>query len=263
MLALQVSPTSPSVLPAHQGLALRPRLVCLAVLLKFFVHRMRLYGGWASLESVAPLHEQPEPTPPGMTFETDRMTAQDNCKRDAESYRGEFELQRQHYAALLQVLKLKPEQRSPELGGLVSFLAHVSKSYPAELQDYPMQLSDVLETHGATMQPQLRGQMVQALILMRRRGIVSSQALLPLCFRLFECHDKALRATLHGFIIADVRSFNAGGRNDRLNRSIQNYLYKLIEVRGKRWATYRSRAAVCKTLCVTQHLALLVSTAAR
>lgn len=177
---------------------------------------------------------------------TDRVSVQDNCKRDAESYRGEFELQRQHYAALLQVLELKPEQRSPELGGLVSFLAHVSRSYPTELAEYPAQLCGVLEKHGLVLQPQLRGQMVQALILLRRRGAVTSQTLLPLCFRLFECHDKALRSTLHGFIIADVRSFNAGGRNDRLNRSIQNYLYKLIEVRA-------ARCRPGRRLCATPH----------
>ena len=163
-----------------------------------------------------------------------RRRLQNHCKRDAESYWAEFELQRKHYEALLDLFSLKPDQRSPELARLILFLAHVSKCYPEDLKSFPQQLMALLDTHGPSLQPQLRMQIVQALILLRHKGVVSPEELLPLGFRLFQCHDKHLKALLHSFIIADIKSFNAGGKNDRLNRSIQNYLYKLIEVRATR-----------------------------
>lgn len=155
---------------------------------------------------------------------------QGNCKTDAESYKADFMLQHQHFTALLDLFRLQPDQKSPELADLTLFLAHVAKSYPDELATFPQQLIDLLDKHGALLHPQLRTQLVQALILLRHKGLITPEALLPLCFRLFQCHDKQLKALLHGFIVADVKGFNSGGRNDRLNRSMQNYLYKLIEV---------------------------------
>lgn len=65
---------------------------------------------------------------------------------------------------------------------------------------------------------------------MHRNGLVEAEALLPLCFHLFECHDKQLRVLLQSFIVADIRNLNSCSRNDRLNRRMQSFVYKLIEV---------------------------------
>jgi protein SDA1 len=93
------------------------------------------------------------------------------------------------------------------------------------------------------MQSQLRMQLVQALILLRHKGVITPDELLPLCFRMFQCHDKNLKSLLHNFIVSDIKNFNTGGRNDRLNRSIQNYLYKLIEVRCSQHKAFTARTS--------------------
>jgi protein SDA1 len=187
---------------------------------------------------------------------------QSNCKRDPESYQHEFELQQKHYEALLELFSIKPDQSSPELSDLILFLAHVSKCYPAQLQGFPEQLIALLDKHATSLQCALRLQLVQALILLRHKGVVTPELLLPVCFRLFQCHDKHLKATLHSFIITDIKNFNAKGCNDRLNRSIQNYMYKLIEVRASSLHTAPSRprlraicgyADIAPMLCVASH----------
>lgn len=159
------------------------------------------------------------------------MLLQGSCKQDPESYRADFELQHAHYRALFDLFSLKPEQNSKELGDLVQFLAHVSTSYPEALKDFPQQLIDLLDKQSVILHPSLRAQLVQALILMRHKNYVKAQHLLPLCFRLFKCQDKQLRATLHNFIINDIKGFNTNGKNERLNRIVQNYLYTLVNVR--------------------------------
>ena len=156
---------------------------------------------------------------------------QGNCKTDPDSYRSDFELQYRHFLALFDLFSLKPNQQSKELGDLVLFLAHVCKSYPDTLQTLPRQLCDLLDAHSMTLHGALRTQIVQALILMRHKNFMPPQELLPMCFRLFKCQDKALRTMVHAFIIGDIKSVNEKGRNDRLNRIIQNYLYTLVNVR--------------------------------
>lgn len=48
----------------------------------------------------------------------------------------------------------------------------------------------------------LRLALVRALILMRNKGALSALDLLPTLFRLFRCHDKALKQLLFRHIIA-------------------------------------------------------------
>jgi hypothetical protein len=129
------------------------------------------------------------------------------------------------------MLAIKPDSKCPELSHLITFLSHVSKCYSKELKAFPDQLSRILDEHGQVLPPPLRLHMVRALILMRHKGLVEPETLLPLCFRLFECHDKQLRKLLHSFVVTDIRSLNTGSRQDRLNRRIQSFMYKLIEVR--------------------------------
>ena len=54
----------------------------------------------------------------------------------------------------------------------------------------------------------------------------------PLFFRLFRCQDKGLRQLLFRHIVADIKSANQRQRNERLNRSLQNFLYGCIAHEG-------------------------------
>lgn len=156
---------------------------------------------------------------------------QNNCKRDPESYRSEFSLQWTHYEAQMELFALKPDQKSPEFCDMVHFLSHVSKCYKDIIMPFSQGVYQLLDKHVDVLHPTVRMQLLQALMHMRHQGLIEAEALLALCFRLFQCHDKPLKAALHSFIVQDIKHANSKGRNDRLNKSVQNYMYKIIEVR--------------------------------
>ena len=149
-------------------------------------------------------------------------------KRDAEGYRHEFQLQYKHYEATRDIFLLQPSKNSKEFADLVMFIAQVSHCYPEECKAFWGELMDLLEKHATTLDAMLRRSLVQALILVRNRGLLTAQELLPLLFKLFRCQDKLLRKQIFNHIVADLQRSNAKHRDDKLNRKIQNFLYSIV-----------------------------------
>lgn len=114
---------------------------------------------------------------------------------------------------------------------MLHFMAHVSQCYTEIAQPFSDCVVELLDMHASILHPQLRMQLLQALMHMRHKSLLKAEPILALCFRLSSCHDKMLRATLHSYIIQDIKLANSKSRNDRLNKNIQNYLYRVIEVR--------------------------------
>lgn len=84
----------------------------------------------------------------------------------------------------------------------------------------------LLDAHHALLDPPLRQSLVKALILLRNRGQLLPTALLPLLFRLFRVPDKALRQLVFRHVTADIKNSNRKQRNERLNRAVQNFMYR-------------------------------------
>ena len=105
-------------------------------------------------------------------------------------------------------------------------LAQVCNCYPADTAGFGGELMQLLERHHAVLEPALRQSLVRALILLRNRHQLAPTALLPLLFRLFRVQDKALRQLLFRHITSDIKNSNKKQRNDRLNRAVQNFMYR-------------------------------------
>ena len=54
-------------------------------------------------------------------------------------------------------------------------------------------------------------------------------SLLSLFFTLFRCNDKPLRQLLHNHIVADIKNSNTKAKNNKLNKTLQNYMYKMLK----------------------------------
>ena len=54
-------------------------------------------------------------------------------------------------------------------------------------------------------------------------------SLLSLFFTLFRCRDKALRSMLHTHIVNDIKNANAKAKNNKLNKTLQNYMYTMLQ----------------------------------
>ncbi|KAJ1984676.1 Severe Depolymerization of Actin [Dimargaris verticillata] len=153
---------------------------------------------------------------------------QNLIKRDPLSYKEEFSQQWKHYESTLVLLRLKPEEDSKKFTELVQFLAQVCQCYPTDCAQFPDQLIELLQTQYSVLHPDLRRSIVQSLILMRNKGILDSTKTLPLFFTLFRCHDKGLRELLYRHIVGDIRTANAQHKNNRLNKSLQSFMYTML-----------------------------------
>ncbi|KAJ2744366.1 Severe Depolymerization of Actin [Coemansia sp. BCRC 34301] len=154
---------------------------------------------------------------------------QNLIKRDPHSYQEEFVQQLSHFEASLAIFELKPDEEAKDFGELINFLSQVAKCYPKKSTRFPKQLIDLLQKHYPVLNGDLRKSIVQALILLRSRGVVSNLRVMPLFFTLFRCRDKGLRKLLYTHIINDVKLANKGKhRNHRLNKALQGFMYTMI-----------------------------------
>jgi protein SDA1 len=75
----------------------------------------------------------------------------------------------------------------------------------------------------------LREKVVGSLVLLRRKEVIDSSALLNILFPiLVSTPSKTLRALLYSKIVSDLRTANSKTTNHRLNRTIQTVLFNLV-----------------------------------
>ncbi|KAI8978373.1 SDA1-domain-containing protein [Pilobolus umbonatus] len=154
---------------------------------------------------------------------------QNLIKRDAKSYEAEFLQQWRHFQSTLTIFCLKPDEESKELSELVTFMSQICQCYPDITKDFPQQLMDLLKEHCIVLHPEVRKSLVQGLILLRNKGIIDNTRLLPLFFTLFKCRDKHLRELLYNHIVNDIKNSNAKVKNNKLNKTLQSFMFTMLE----------------------------------
>jgi len=117
---------------------------------------------------------------------------QNLIKRDPSAYREEYLQQKRAYEAEARLFTLRPSRDSPRFLELVTFMSHVAACYAKEEEkegkeeekegkaeegvsvavSLPMQLMALLEESAVVMLPATRKTLVQALILLRNRGLL-------------------------------------------------------------------------------------------
>ncbi|XP_056146645.1 protein SDA1 homolog [Lampris incognitus] len=153
---------------------------------------------------------------------------QNLIKRDPQSYVEEFLQQYRHYQSNVQIFKLQPEKPNKELADLVMFLAQIGHCYLQQLSTFPQELTELLLSHHTVLEADLRMTFCKALILMRNKDLINPTGLLELFFELLRCHDKLLRKTLYTHIVADIKNINAKHKNNKVNTTLQNFMYTML-----------------------------------
>ncbi|RUS20386.1 SDA1-domain-containing protein [Endogone sp. FLAS-F59071] len=154
---------------------------------------------------------------------------QNLIKRDPTSYKDEFIQQLRHYQASLAIFKLKPDEQATEFGDLITFISQIAYCYPKETETFPQEIIDLLSDHYQDLHPDLRKCMVTALMLLRNKEVLDNTRLLPLFFTLFRCRDKSLRQLLYTHIVNDIRNANAKHKNNKLNKTLQSFMFTMLE----------------------------------
>jgi protein SDA1 len=153
---------------------------------------------------------------------------QNLIKRDPESYRDEFLTKYSYYKETLGIFQQKPTGHDENLVSVVTFLSQVAQCYTDVMADFPQDLLTLLHHQGPLLDSDMRMTFCQALMLLRRKGLVPATTVLELCFRMFRCPDKLLRKTLYSYIVQDIKRVNAKHKNARLNVTLQNFMYTML-----------------------------------
>lgn len=107
-------------------------------------------------------------------------------------------------------------------------MSHVASCYPALTSDFSKQLISTLEEHHAAMESGLRLTLIKALILLRNKNQLPATELVPLLFRMFRLRDKPLRQLVFRHVTSDIRAANRHGRDEKLNRAVQRFMYSAV-----------------------------------
>ncbi|XP_012672364.1 protein SDA1 homolog [Clupea harengus] len=153
---------------------------------------------------------------------------QNLIKRDPQSYTEEFLQQYRHYQSNVQIFKHQPDKANKELADLSMFLAQVAHCYKEQLATFPQDLTELLLSHHTVLESDLRMTFCKALILLRNKDLINPTSLLELFFELLRCHDKLLRKTLYTHIVTDIKNINAKHKNNKLNTTLQNFMYSML-----------------------------------
>jgi protein SDA1 len=154
---------------------------------------------------------------------------QNLIKRDSKSYKEEFLVQWQHFESSVAIFELAPDKESQEFAEQIMFISQVYPCYPQECKGFPKTIMNILTNHYQIMSSEIRRKMVQALILLRNRNMIPQNDVISLFFTLFKCQDKSIRSLLHTHIVADIKNANAKAKNNKLNKSLQNFMYTMIK----------------------------------
>lgn len=153
---------------------------------------------------------------------------QNLIKRDPKSYTEEFLQQYRHYQSNVQIFKHQPDKPNKDLAELVMFLAQVGHCYLEELSSFPKELAELLLNHHTVLESDLRMTFCKALIMLRNKDLIDPASLLELFFELLRCHDKLLRQTLYTHIVTDIKNINSKHKNNKLNTTLQNFMYTML-----------------------------------
>ncbi|KAM3337374.1 protein SDA1 isoform X1 [Capsicum galapagoense] len=134
---------------------------------------------------------------------------------------------------------------SKDLGDRAMFLAHVTPFYTKELEKFPNELANLLNSSARSLPSGLRVHVTQALILLINRKIVDVGETLALFMELQTLGDRVLRKLAFSHVIHSIRHMNQKHKNDKKNRALQNVLFALLQQEDEAKAK-RSLITLCE-----------------
>ncbi|TBU28964.1 SDA1-domain-containing protein [Dichomitus squalens] len=166
----------------------------------------------------------------GVLLTSNLPQLQNLIKRDPSAYKEEFLQQWNHFNSIRQIFQINPEENAQHFRELVSFVAQVAQCYPKETSDFPSQMSTLLLENYGTLSPDTRKSLVQNLVMLRNKNVITSITLLQTLFPLLpRTTSSSLRSFIRRTILSDIRTANLRVKNHKLNRAVQAMLFGMVE----------------------------------
>ncbi|KAF8644117.1 hypothetical protein AX16_008646 [Volvariella volvacea WC 439] len=168
--------------------------------------------------------------PRGVLLTANLPQLQNLIKRDSEAYREEFLQQWNHFKSVYQIFQSNPVEQPEHFREIVAFLAQVASCYPEDTKEFPSKLCSLLLTHYHALSSDLRKALIQNIVLLRNKNVISSLELLQCLFPLL---PKAASSTLQGYIrsviVTDIRTANIQTKNHKLKSAVQAMLFTMVD----------------------------------
>ncbi|KOS21841.1 Protein sda1 [Escovopsis weberi] len=166
-------------------------------------------------------------------IDADFASLQYKIRRDPKSYKDDFLRQWEQYESQREIFFTSPTSATADLvesfHNMIDLIAHVADCYPEETRTFPNDLKTIVTQNHDVLHPELREKVVASLVMLRRKDVIDSTALLTTLFPiLVSSRSKSMRETLFGKILNDMRNSNSKSINHPLNRTIQTVLYNLV-----------------------------------
>ncbi|PSS30922.1 hypothetical protein PHLCEN_2v2547 [Hermanssonia centrifuga] len=166
----------------------------------------------------------------GVLLTSNLPQLQNLIKRDPTAYKEEFLQQWNHYNSVRQIFHINPDEQAHHFRELVTFIAQVAQCYPKETAEFPSQISTLLLENYGTLSPDTRKTLVQNLVMLRNKDVISSIQLLKTLFPLLpKTTSSSLRSSIRKTILSDIRTANLRTKNHKLNRAVQAMLFGMVE----------------------------------
>ncbi|TFK42834.1 protein required for actin cytoskeleton organization and cell cycle progression [Crucibulum laeve] len=166
----------------------------------------------------------------GVLLTSNLPQLQNLIKRDPIAYKEEFLQQWNHYDSIRQIFKINPDEQAHHFRELVAFISQVATCYPKETAEFPSHISTLLLESYGILSPDTRKTLVQNLVMLRNKDVITSIELLKSLFPLLpRTTSSTLRSFIRKTILSDIRMANMRTKNHKLNRAVQAMLFGMVE----------------------------------
>ncbi|KAJ7093086.1 protein required for actin cytoskeleton organization and cell cycle progression [Mycena epipterygia] len=166
----------------------------------------------------------------GILLTSNLPQLQNLIKRDPEAYKEEFLQQWNHYNSIRRIFATNPDEQATHFRELVAFISQVATCYPKETAEFPSHISTLLLENYGTLSPDTRKTLVQNLVMLRNKDVITSIELLKGLFPLLpRTTSSTLRSFIRKTILSDIKTANIRSKNHKLNRAVQAMLFGMVE----------------------------------
>lgn len=112
----------------------------------------------------------------------------------------------------------------------INLIAHVCVVYPAETKNFANDLGELLVNHHTAIAVELREKMVQSLVQLTNRQVITEEKLIQILFPLLPTtNSKTFRKDIYTTLVRLLKNANKSTKAPKLNKSVQTLLFTLLE----------------------------------
>ncbi|KAG5438672.1 hypothetical protein PCANB_002391 [Pneumocystis canis] len=169
-------------------------------------------------------------------LQTNIPKLQNLIKRDPESYKEDFFIQWKHYQAMRDIFIENMGEKNENFSNLIIFISQVKMCpcYPRETENFPNDIATLLLNFQNDLHNETKEKIVQSLILLKNKNIISSNYLLKVIFPILSTSStKSLNMRIFAAILSEIKNSNLKSHNKKINKMGKTILFEMIQKNKK------------------------------